>query len=120
LWRVALCVPGKRTLSPWKRGHDHVVEALGAVLDMSGMPFTTKQAQILRHLDSAKCSDILVQCKLAHFEDLVLDFSLTHPRTGFSTLHLVGSWKPDALANLTQSKNRKHAIPYEQADHAFL
>jgi hypothetical protein len=28
--------------------------------------------------------------------------------------------KPDALANLTQSKNRKHAIPYEQANHAFF
>jgi hypothetical protein len=72
-------------------------------------------------LDPAKCGDILVQCKVAHFEDLVLDFSLTHPRTGSSTLHPVGSWKPDALANLTQSKTRKHAIiPYEQANHAFL
>jgi hypothetical protein len=71
-------------------------------------------------LDSAKCSDILVQCKVAHFEDLVLDFSLTHPRSGSSTLHPVGPWKPDALANLTQSKNRKHAIPHEQANHAFL
>ena len=36
------------------------------------------------------------------------------PPSGFSTLNLVGSWKPDALANLTQSKNRKHAILYEQ------
>jgi len=25
-----------------------------------------------------------------------------------------------ALANRIQSENRKHAIPYEQADHAFL
>jgi hypothetical protein len=30
------------------------------------------------------------------------------------------SWKPDSLANLTQSKNRKHAIPSAQANHAFL
>jgi hypothetical protein len=49
----------KRASRAWKRGHDHVVEALGAILDMSGMPFTTKQAQIPRHLDSAKCGDIL-------------------------------------------------------------
>jgi hypothetical protein len=42
-----------------KHSHDHVVEALGAILGMSGMPLTMKQAQILRHLDPAKCSDML-------------------------------------------------------------
>jgi hypothetical protein len=62
----------------------------------------------------------LVQCKVEYHEDLVLDFSLTHPQSGFSTLHPVGSWKPDAHANLSQSKNRRHAIPYEQANHVFL
>jgi hypothetical protein len=55
-----------------------------------------------------------------HYEHSVLDFSLTHPRTGASSLHPVGSCKPDALANLTQSRNRKHAIMYEQANDAFL
>jgi hypothetical protein len=107
------------TSSAWKRGHDHIVKALGANLDMSGMPFTTRKAQILHLLDSAKCSDILAKCKVAHHKDLDLDFSLTHPRTCSSTLRPVSSWKPDALANLTQSKNRKHAVLYEQANHAF-
>jgi len=81
-----------------------------------------QQAQIPRLLystESTKCGDIIVQCKVAHYKDLVLDYSFAHPRTGSSTLHPVGSWKPDALTNLTQSKNSKHANPYEQANHAF-
>jgi hypothetical protein len=69
----------KRASRACKRGHDHVVEAVSAILDMSGMTYTTKHAHIPRHLDSAKCRGILVQCKAAHCEDLVLDFSLTHP-----------------------------------------
>ncbi len=44
----------------WKRGHDQVVKALGAILDMSGVPFTTKQAQIPRQFE---CCDILVQAQ---------------------------------------------------------
>jgi hypothetical protein len=35
------------------------------------------------------------------------------------SLHPVGSWKPDALAHVTQSRNRKHAIRYEQANRTF-
>jgi hypothetical protein len=87
---------------------------------MSGMPFATKQAQIPRHWDSAKCGDILVQCKVAHFEDLVLDFSVTHPRSGSSTLHPVGSWKLMLSPISLSLKTENAAIPYEQANHAFL
>ena len=43
---------------------------------------TTEQAQVLRHLDCAKCGEILVQCKVAHFEDLVLEFSSTSALCG--------------------------------------
>jgi len=112
----AMC--SKSASRAWKRGHDHVVEVFDAILDMSGMPFITRKAQILHHLDSAKCSDILAKCKVAHHKDLDLDFFSTHPRTCSSTLRSLGSWKPDALANLTQCKNRKHRVLYEQANHA--
>ena len=93
---------------------------VASVLDAAGIPFTAREAQIPRHIDSAKRGDILVQCKVAPFPDLVLDFSLTHPRTGASNLHPIGSWKPDALANADKAKSRKHAVSYEQSNHAFL
>jgi hypothetical protein len=54
-----------------------LLRLFGAIFDMSGMPFTIKQAQIQLHLDSAKCGDILVQCKVVYCTDLVLDFFLT-------------------------------------------
>ncbi len=112
----------KRASNSWKRGHTHVIDALGAILDLSGMPSTTKEAQIPRHLDTAKHGDILVQCPVGHFPDLVLDFSLIHPRTGSSARLPTGTWKPQALANATHDnhKTAKHAISYEQTNHAFL
>ena len=92
------------------------------VLDMSSMLFTTKQAQIPRHLNPAKCGDILVQCKVAHFEDfgfgLILDASLQPPRIERTERIEPYILSVLALANLTQSKHRKHAIPHEQANHA--
>jgi hypothetical protein len=71
----------------------------GVACIMRGMPFITKQAQIPRHWDSAKCGHLLLQCKVAHHEDMVLDVSWAHRATGSSTLDPVGSWKPVALAN---------------------
>ncbi len=50
----------------------------------------------------------------------VLDFTLTHPRTGSSNKHPIGSWKPEALTTANNKKMKKHVIPYEQAHHAFL
>jgi hypothetical protein len=40
---------------------------------------------------------------------LVLDYTLTHPRTGSSNKYPIGSWKPDALSNKKQQKDKKHA-----------
>ena len=96
------------------------MEAIAATLEMSGLPYTTREANIPHHADSTKRGDILVQCKLGRFEDLVLDFSLTHPRSGTSKLHPIGAWKPDALGHTLKNKDRKHAISYEQGNHAFL
>jgi hypothetical protein len=110
----------KAASKAWTRGHNHVVEAIAAILDTSGLPYTTKEASIPRHADSSKRGDILVQCKLGRFEDLVLDFSLTHPRSGASKLHPIGDWKPDALDRTRKAKDKKHAISYEQGNHAFL
>lgn len=104
----------------WKRGHDHVVDALSSMLQTADLPHTSKEAQIPTHADSGKKGDILVQCKIGHFEDLVLDFSLTHPRTGSSKILPIGAWKPDALAHAARLKDRKHAIAYENTNHAFL
>ena len=81
---------------------------------------TIREANIPRHADSKKRGDILVQCKIGRFEDLVLDFSLTHPRSGVSKLHPVGDWKPGALDKTLHNKDRKHGIAYEQGNHAFL
>ncbi len=64
--------------------------------------------------------DILVDCKVAPFSDLVLDFTLTHPRTGSSNKYPIGSWKPDALGMANSKETKKHALSYEQAQHAFL
>ncbi len=70
-----------------------------------------------------------MDCKVAPFSDLVLDcrdrdrdrdFTLTHPRTGSSNKYPIGSWKPDALGMANNKKTKKHALPYEQAQHAFL
>ena len=92
----------KASSRAWIRGHNHVVEAIAATLEMSGLPYTTREANIPHHADSSKRGDILVQCKLGRFEDLVLDFSLTHPRSGTSKLH------PDALGHTLKNKDRKH------------
>ncbi len=63
---------------------------------------------------------LLVQCQVGRFQDLIVDFSLTHPRYGASKLHPAGQWKPSGLAHLTRSKDNKHAISYEQGQHAYL
>ena len=110
----------KATSVAWKRGHAHVVEALASVLDTAGMLHTSKEAEIPTHADSGKKGDLLVQCQVGPFEKLVLDFSLTHPRSGRSRLHPIGQWKPDAVAHTARRKDAKHAIQYEQTQHAFL
>jgi hypothetical protein len=104
----------------WKRGHDHVIEAVADILHTSGIAYTAKESQIPAHVDSRKKGDILVECQIGRFQDLILDFSLTHPRYGASKLHPPGQWKPDGLAHLTKSKDNKHAISYEQGQHAYL
>jgi len=111
----------KKTASrAWTRGHDHVIEAIAAMLAISGLPYTTREAQIPRHSDSAKRGDIDVNCTIGHFEKLVLDFSLVHPRNGASQKYPAGRWKPDSVAQASTRKNAKHAIPYEQGNLAFL
>ena len=109
-----------RATKAWKRGHSHVVEALGNMLGIAAIGSTTKDGQIPRHVDSDRHGDILVDCKVAPFSDLVLDFTLTHPRTGSSNKYPIGSWKPDALGTANNKKIKKHALSYEQAQHAFL
>jgi len=104
----------------WTRGHNYVVETIAAILDTSGLPYTTRESSIPRHADCAKRGDVLVQCKLGCFQDLVLDFSLTHQRSGASKIHPIGDWKPDALKLALKHKDKKHGISYEQGNHAFL
>ncbi len=110
----------KAAPASWKRGHNHIVEAIAAILHTSGLPYTTREAHIPHHPDSSKRGDILLQCKVGRFEDVVLDFSLTHPRSGSSNLHPFGEWKPDTVARTAKRKDIKHTIHYEQANHAFL
>jgi hypothetical protein len=73
---------------------------------------TAKESQIPAHVDSRKKGDIMEQCQLGRFQDLILDFSLTHPRYGASKLHLAGQWKLHGLHSVTRSKDYrdKHAI----------
>ena len=107
----------------WIRGHSHVVEAIAAILDSSGLPYTTSESAIPCHADSCKRGDVLVLGKTGRFQDLVLYFSMTHPRSGASKLHPIGDWKPDALNHTVKIKDGKHAISlfsYEQGNHAFL
>ena len=61
-----------------------------------------------------------MQCTLGRFEDLVLDFSLTHPRSCASKLHPMGNWNLDALGSTLKNKDRKHGIAYEQGNRVFL
>jgi hypothetical protein len=84
------------------------------------MAYTAKESQIPAHVDSRKKGDIMVQCQLGRFQDLILDFSLTHPRYGASKLHPAGQWKLHGLDSVTRSKDNKHAISYEQGHHAYL
>ena len=104
----------------WKSGHDYVVEAIASILETAGLPHTTNESQVPTHRDSNKKGDVLVQCKVGPYEDLVLDFSLTHPRTGASRQHPNGQWKAHAVATTERTKNAKHGISYAQGNHAFL
>lgn len=63
----------KAASKAWTRCHDHVVEAIAAIRDISCLPYTTKEASIPRHVDSSKKGDVLVQCQLGCFEELFLD-----------------------------------------------
>ncbi len=47
----------------WKRGHDHVIEAVADILHTSGMAYTAKESQIPAHVDSRKKGDILVESR---------------------------------------------------------
>ncbi len=69
-------------------------------LHTSGLAYTAKESQIPAHVDSCKKGDIMVQCQLGSFQDLILDLSLTHPRYGASKLHLLGQWKAHGLDSL--------------------
>jgi hypothetical protein len=62
----------------------------------------------------------MVQCNVGKFDNLILDFSLTHPQCGVSKVLPSGSWKFCSLARITAAKDQKHAISYEQGNHAYL
>ena len=62
----------------------------------------------------------MVPSKAARFEDMIMDFSLIHPRSGASKKLAPGIWKPNFLTTATKNKETKHCIPYEQGRHAYL
>jgi hypothetical protein len=47
-----------RATKAWKRGHSHVVEALGNMLGIAAIGSTTKDGQIPRHVDSDRQSPL--------------------------------------------------------------
>ena len=53
-----------------------MVEALGNMLGIAAIGSTTKDGLIPRHADSERHGDILVDCQVALFTDLVFDFNL--------------------------------------------
>ncbi len=90
------------------------------MLGIAAIGSTTQDRQIPRHTDSDRHGDILVDCKVTPFTNLVLDFTLTHPQTGSTDKYHIGSWKPDTLDMANNKKIKKCTFPYEQAQHPFL
>jgi hypothetical protein len=83
--------------------------------------YTAKESQIPAHVDSRKKGILWYSASsVGRFQDLILDFSLTHPRYCASKLHPAGQWKLHCLDSVTRSKDNKHAISYEQGHHAYL
>jgi hypothetical protein len=131
-FKSQVCFKVAVSVSYYSRGHGTRVTALLNVVctvadcvllkrwRTSGMAYTAKESQIPAHVDSRKKGDIMVQCQLGSFQDLILDFSLTHPRYSASKLHPAGQWKLHGLDCVTRSKDNKHAISYEQGHHAYL
>ena len=84
------------------------------------MPYSSKESDLPTHPDSNRKGDIVVQRTIGHYDKLVLDFSMTHPRVGNSKIHAQGTWKSKAVESASTRKDAKHAIQYEQSSCAFL
>ena len=90
-----------------KTAHDHLGQSVQAVARPALLGYTDNVNHVPPHADSNQKGDALLN--LSHGIDLVLDFTVVHPRGP------AGQWNKSALRTAYNSKMAKHNHAYSAA-----